>query len=205
MIDDEYTDPATIFQQYRFGFASLADVPVDRVATAGGSGSSGGGGGGDGSGGYEPPSCFVGSTPIWIPNWIEEPIENFWKRFENGEPLGKVVAFDARGVLHQAKVLGVFRHFVHDCLEVYFDDMRKTGVTEDHPYWQRGTAFQKICKIQFSVTYADGRWTNTPIRAKNMLHFENGIWVYNLEVETYQTYIANRDGVHNRKPDPTQQ
>lgn len=190
MIDDEYTDPATIFQQYRFGFATLADVPVDRITT--GSGTTGPTGGGPGGGNYDPPPCFIGETPIWMADWSEKPIEKI-------EEDDYVIAFDDYGHLHRARVLRVYKHRVFECLEVDFADDRRTGVTEEHPYWQRGSEFIPIGEIKFSVTYADGDWTDTPIAAKRTLHFENGIYVYNLEIETYQTYIANRDGVHNRK------
>jgi hypothetical protein len=198
MIDDQYTDPAVIWQQYRFGFASTADADTNALSTAAGAsgGSSGAGGGGiidtgGGGGTYDPPPCFIGSTPILMSDRDEVPIENVEVGME-------VLAFDTEGRLVPAKVLQIFRHTVDEYLYVEFSDGRNTGVTGNHLYWAGGKVFKAIESLEYSLklTHED-RWTRCRIRIKERI--KESVMVYNLEIDIYKTYIANGDGVHNAK------
>jgi hypothetical protein len=201
MVDDQYTNPDVIFTQYQLGFAALADEDIDAVSAASSSGTGAaststsggtvGSGGSGGGGGFRP--CFVEGTPVMLANRKYFPIEKIGKGWF-------VTAFDDHGRLHPAKVLDVYVHEVAKHLSVEFWDGRATGVTGEHPYWQGGKLFVPIGELglrSFVLHYENLAWNQVGIKDKNLILLEKPILVYNLEVEEFQTYIANGDGVHN--------
>lgn len=197
MIDDFYTNPDIIFTQYQFGFASINEAEQEALGSAGGatagaasfSGPSSGGGPGI------PVGCFIGETLVMMADRSE-------MRIDRIRPGHMVTAFDSNGILWPAKVLNVFPKKVFAVDTLYFENACPVTGTEIHPFWQKGRKFAPAHSIKYSVTYGDAGWGDSPVTERRTLHFEEGVWVYNLEVAVYRTYIAGGHGVHNRKDAP---
>lgn len=137
------------------------------------------------------PQCFIGATLIRMADWSQMPISTI--------KLGDYVkAFDKNGQLHDAKVIGLMSHLVEEYLRIDCGDS-STGTTIEHPYWQGGDTFISIGRFEADhvLRYKDGGWQKLKIDFKAVI-FEESI-VYNLEIQTYRTYMANDDGVHNAK------
>jgi len=147
------------------------------------------GGGGDSDG----RTCFVGETPVLMGDGSKMPIGEI-------EPDMLVMAFDQGGELYPARVIEVKTHTTDEYCEATFADGRVTGVTWEHLYWQGGAAFREFRHIDHTLNLAAGKFIRCHIKRKKNVVIEGEIDVYNLEVETYQTYIANGDAVHNLKP-----
>lgn len=136
--------------------------------------------------------CFTALTPVLMADNKERPIIDI--------NLGEwVKAFDNHGNLIDARVIGLHQHIAFETLKVTFEDGRVTHTTPLHPYWVIDEVFEPIFKLD-KVWHWDDVWT--PRKITNKEAIEGEMIVYNLEVDTYKTYVANGDGVHNLKPLP---
>lgn len=112
-----------------------------------------------------------------------------------------VLAFDREGGIFRAKVIGKWEHLVPEYLEVSFRDGMKTKVTANHRYWVAGDGFAPIGETPV-VREWDGReWRTVKVSARRVIRPFQGVFVYNLTVDTFHTYFANGHAVSNLKPE----
>ena len=80
--------------------------------------------------------------------------------------------------------------------------IKKTKVTSNHRYWVADTTFAPIGETPV-VKQWDGReWETVQVVARRVIRPFQGVFVYNLTVETFHTYFANGHAVSNLKPEP---
>jgi hypothetical protein len=203
MLESPYTDPDFIRGLYESpaNEVLLAEYLLQTGGLQLGFGAAGGGSvlavteiqaTGASTGGGNP--CFLGKTMILMADGDSKTIRDVM-------PGDYVLAFDNRGNIHKAKVL---RHFIHGATErvdVRFADGRVTGTNATHPYWAGEDLFIPIGKFKGpALTYVDREWVESKIVSKRTVKPQKPFLLYNLEIEEFQTYIANGDGVHNVKP-----
>lgn len=145
----------------------------------------GGGGGGN-------PPCFVADTWVLMADNTEKRICDI--------SLGEYVkAFDNHGNFVTSRVIGLHQSIAKEALKIDFADGQSTGVTANHPYWVVDEVFTPISQLS-QVWHWDDVWMVRKIVRQTPIVGE--VIVYNLEIETHQTYVANGDAVHNLCPLP---
>lgn len=195
-------------QTAKFGGWVFPYAPVVGVPSNGDGGSTGGGGGG-GVGG----SCFTAGTLVTMASGKEKPIEEV----KAGE---EVLCFyyDANlktDVLARRKVLKTFEHEADSFYEFGFEHGR-LEVTPEHPLYVKAGAFltadfvkpgQRLNALKKNYRKADLPFKDNLLlsMAWNREAFLRGgtVKVYNIHVEEFETYFANRIPVHNRKDNTT--
>lgn len=140
------------------------------------------------------PSCFTYKTPILLENGKEK----FIGEITVGTDIVKT--FDKLGNVVNALCVGKWEHIVNDLMYVYFEDGRVTKTTPNHRYWQGGEDFLPIAFAGFVYHFDGNGFIKQKILSKIPVHLEQPVFVYNLTVDIYHTYIAGGDAVSNLKP-----
>ncbi len=136
----------------------------------------GGGGGG----------CFFGSTLIKTPEG-SRPINDL----KEGE---KVLSFDDKGEIHEAKILKVHRHLAEEIWDYKFWGDKSVIATPNHWVLNQFNAFVGIGTLGPDDCVVDINGHLLPlIESKKIGHGT----VYNLTVENQHTFIAGNIRVHN--------
>ena len=136
----------------------------------------GGGGGG----------CFFGSTLIKTPEG-SRPINDL----KEGE---KVLSFDDKGEIHEAKILKVHRHLAEEIWDYKFWGNKGVIATPNHWVLNQFNAFVGIGTLGPDDCVVDINGHLLPlIESKKIGHGT----VYNLTVENQHTFIAGNIRVHN--------
>jgi hypothetical protein len=163
--------------------------------TSGGTiiGDAAGGGGGTGGGGGGFIYCFSGRTPVRISGGY---VPIF------AVPCGiEVISPDEEGKLREGKVVGRTEKYYDSYLEIIFADGRRTEVRPGHKYRNEHGVYIPIEDAEYSMHMKIGstKWTKVAITDKLEHTVEIPKLFYNLEVDTYHSYMANDDWVSNRK------
>lgn len=144
------------------------------------------GGGGDGGG-----TCFTGDTLVWTPN-NDAPISSV--------RIGDLVwAFDEKTMqIKPARVLNIMRHTIHRFYLFDFEGI-KLNVTPEHPLLtSHGFKAADILRLAEKVFVHEGEWLKKRIKSFKWQTVKE-VEVFNLEIEKYHTFFANRVAVHNVK------
>ena len=137
---------------------------------------SGGGGGG----------CFFGSTLIKTPNG-DRPINDL----KEGE---KVLSFDDKGEIHEAKILKVHRHLAEEIWDYKFWGNKGVIATPNHWVLNQFNAFVGIGTLGPDDCIVDINGHLLPLIKSRKIGTGT---VYNLTVENQHTFIAGDIRVHN--------
>ena len=137
---------------------------------------SGGGGGG----------CFFGSTLIKTPNG-DRPINDL----KEGE---KVLSFDDKGEIHEAKILKVHRHLAEEIWDYKFWGNKGVIATPNHWVLNQFNAFVGIGTLGPDDCVVDINGHLLPLIKSRKIGTGT---VYNLTVENQHTFIAGDIRVHN--------
>ncbi|MCH7492760.1 S8 family serine peptidase [Patescibacteria group bacterium] len=137
------------------------------------------------SGGGDDGSCFLPGTPIQLPNNQSKPIEEI----QVGDI---VVAYDeATNSFKEAAVLNFFEHEADNYL-IINDNLK---VTPNHEVYSNG-AWVEIGVLGIGDTLLNNQGEPVTINTINIV--DEQVTVYNLEVDTYHTYVAGGIVVHNK-------
>lgn len=173
----------------------LGGTPVPQSAAAAAQGTVGDALSGAGSTPLTPP-CFTYDTWVLLYDGSRKQIGDIKVGRDS------VLAFDKDGNVSAAKVIGKWEHLVPEYLEISFRNGQKTKVTSNHRYWVADTTFAPIGETPV-VKQWDGReWETVQVVARRVIRPFQGVFVYNLTVETFHTYFANGHAVSNLKPEP---
>lgn len=198
---DQFNVPST-----SSGLNLGATLPLAGVGDSGGGGVSGGTGGetgGGGSGGQ----CFIGETEVTLFNQERKSLATMY--IYRDKYLGKgVQSFTLDKRIMPGKILDITRNTVTTVLEQHFKgESVPMLMVAEHRFFSNHNRFKRMYafrKGDYTWGY-DGDWKQIMVGARRTLSFPDGIFVYNLAVEKYQTYFAAASGclakaVHNVKP-----
>jgi hypothetical protein len=130
--------------------------------------------------------CFLGDTPILMPDGSEKPIEDI-------SPGESIMAFDEKlGRLVVDKVAKVSKHKINEYL-VINNHLR---LTPNHPVYSNGI-WVEIGKLKVGDMLTNSKGESEPITSIQKI--TESVKVYNLEVNPYHTYIAGGYVVHNKE------
>lgn len=144
------------------------------------------GGGGIGGG-----TCFTGDTLIWTPN-NDVPISEIRK--------GDIVwAFDENTKqLKASRVLNIMRHEINRFYSFDFEGIKLNVTPEHRLLTAKGFQAADSLGLAAKVFTHEGEWLKRRIKSFKW-NTRKPVEVFNLEIEKYHTYFANRVAVHNEK------
>jgi len=130
--------------------------------------------------------CFTKNTQVLTPTGTV-----FINELKDGD---KIIAFDEFGVLRESFVT---KTFIHDAGEVYlyeFENGTRIESTNNHPFYT-SKGFIEIGSLNIGDSVID--LSGMEIKLIGITKIQSQP-VYNIEVDTYHTYIANNFRVHNK-------
>lgn len=134
--------------------------------------------------------CFTQDTKISTPIGLIE-----INKIQVGD---SVIAFDNEGNLTESTVIDTFIHQDKIVHEYVFDNCTKIKSTENHPVYTPN-GFIEIGKLNVGDTVLGIDGKEIKLTEKTYVGTDT---VYNIEVDTYHTYIANNIRVHNKTKSP---
>lgn len=179
--------------EHRFGGMEFPDVQAAEVGS-GGSGSPPGGGWG---------GCFTGETQVELAEGLKLTFKRIYqlRKVAIGR---RVKSFDDLNRLHPDAITDVFRHWVHEYLEVYLEGLdHPLCITREHRVWDRGLREFRAMRDFLpgeALAYHDGtNWQRAEIISIKRIEKKEGVWVYNLTTSKYHRYFADGIAVSNSK------
>jgi type II secretory pathway pseudopilin PulG len=147
---------------------------------------------GAGSGGELISVCLLSATPILMADGSSKPIQEV----RIGD---RVIAFDEKtGQFKEDRVVKFFKHRADNYLIVN----NKLKVTPNHPIYSEGKVVNiGSLKLGDKLLNSQGR----PEEITSIKEIKKNVWVYNLEVNPYHTYVAGGFVVHNKPPQPKEE
>lgn len=136
------------------------------------------------------PSCFTSETKIMT--------ENGDKRISDVIIGDKVTSFDSEGNLHTSTVINTFKYENKDVSKYEFSNGTVLESTSEHPIFTEDKIFIEIGKLEIGQSVL--LYNRKTVQLINKSEIGKMI-VYNIEVDTHHTYVANGICVHN-KTDP---
>jgi len=135
--------------------------------------------------------CFVAGTKIHTPFG--------YKNIEDIKIGDLVFCFDKNLSIKTSKVENTFIHQNEKIIDIFFKD-KKIRTTPNHPFLNQNNEFIEIGNFTKTDLIIDR--FGEKIKIDNVEIIDNSYTVYNFEVETYHTYIAEGILVHNKGPPP---
>jgi len=157
--------------------------------TGGGTGGGTTGGGTSGGGGPTRATCFREGTGVLTPNGYV-PIETL-------KVDDKVITFDMDLNLYERPITRTYKHDGNEKSDIYtyrFSNGTVLNVTENHPFLNEQKEFVNIGNLKIGDSVLNKNGESVHILEKEFL--ETGV-VYNIEVEEFNAYIAEKICVHN--------
>jgi hypothetical protein len=130
--------------------------------------------------------CFTEDTMVLTPNG-----EISIKELNIND---KVIAFDENGTLIESFVTETFKHISDDVYLYKFDNGQEIKSTKNHPFYTKD-GFIEIGLLKIGDSVIDLYGNELLLIEYSKIDDYN---VYNIEVDTYHTYIANGIRVHNK-------
>lgn len=130
--------------------------------------------------------CFTGDTLVSVPGGTQ--------RIDKIEVGNSIYSFDHKGVVHNAKVLKVHKHYGEDVVRYKLWGDSFLDATPNHWVLNQYNAFVAIGTLGADDCTVDEQGHLRPIISRTDLGEHT---VYNLTVENQHTFIANGVRVHN--------
>jgi uncharacterized protein YfaS (alpha-2-macroglobulin family) len=166
-------------KNHRVNTSNVLSISLDRINATIGLGSKGGSGGG----------CFSGDTLVSLADGSSKPINQIVAGDE-------VLTRKNESELTTATVNRVMIHDVDEYVRLALSD-RTLTTTAVHRFYVAGKDFIPVEKIKPGDKVIDdrGKWH----QVKSITTISQPLRVYNLEIDTAQTYLADGIWVHNEK------